>query len=618
MFVKLALSTLMFSSAMAFAVEPTINCGAPDVFCTEEFMDMTRQATSIESVVDRLPQHLKRNVTFKRGNNIEKRLVGKLGPHGHKVSSASSESASPSQPRAFVWDELTGFTASWNSGNPLHTAHERVDLYDFDFKTNQHRLFAWNPSEGGKIQGPEFVDKIGGQSCIQCHGQVQRPIFPMYPDWPQFYGEFNDEMSGYPKDALALRADLKIMANEFQPKERAQYFDFLKGEAQSNPRYSPLLAAKAKSDGNPYYPYRPRATVQPFSDESRAFHFRPNLRLGVLYNRLTALQTFEKIKASPIFKKFPDVVFYSLLDCNWDINQTERVQILGTVLDEAKTLGLSNLTLRGQSFSPSEVQGLEKSFFKGDDGGYYPQRSYTDKGYAQIPYEDLLKLLSLDVRDLDIRFKHDSGLKVNKGFGVYDPKAFYFTDSAMDIGYVETFYKLNPICDNKNNRCKFSYDGTYMHGARYFNSYFDGSATTNELIAAQMLLYLTDKTQNFSNEPALNQVRASLRQRVPNPNIYFETLMNKYARFTDRLVLDGEFFNKMDTIGPWIQLPYQPDLLNVHNRESFWGSSAKTRGIRLRHAQWDTFEDRQKGRKNLNGGNNICWNVYDSLQRFRK
>ena len=90
-----------------------------------------------------------------------------------------------------------------------------------------------------------------------------------------------------------------------------------------------------------------------------------------------------------------------------------------------------------------------------------------------------------------------------------------------------------------------------------------------------------------------------------------------YRRYTSRLELDESFFNKMDSMGPWIQLPYPPDIVNIQNRESFWTRRATQ--TRLRHAQWSSLGNRQSQVKNLNGGNNLCHHVYTSLyRRFRR
>lgn len=598
----------LLASSTAFsqfskALEVPIDCASPKQYCRDEFVQMSQSKTSIEDTIKEIPMHVQQNLTLKRGNNIPKRLVGPLGPHGHRVGGESG-SATPQQPRVFVWDEKTGFTASWNSGNPKHTAHDRIDLYDFDFKTKTHRLEAWFPGKG--MVDARFKD-ASNSACVDCHGASQRPIFPMYPDWPQFYGEFNDEMSSYDEKAKALRSDLKQMANEFQPIEEEKYFKFINEEAIANARYSLLYAVKPRpipgERPNPYYPFRPRTTTSPFSDVSRAFYYRPNLRLGVMYNRLTALQIFEKIKKSPIYEKYPDVIFYSLMDCNWDAEGTSkagqelRKHILGKLLAEAQSQPkLKSINLRGAQFPD----------------GKYLNKDFSEAGYSQIPYEDLLALLDLKIEDVDIRFQTNATFKVQSGYGVFDPKAFYHTDNAMDIGYIKDKYQMNPICDDKGKPCNFSYKGTYMEGLKYFNSYFDGSATTNELLAAQMLLHLTTDADKDSESASIKAVRSSLKTKIKNPTSYFETLQKKYSRFAKRLSLDREFFKKMDLIGPWIQLPFSPDMLNVQNREPFWSKNATP--VRLRHAQWASLKDRQARKRNSNGGQNLCWNIYDSMK----
>lgn len=617
-------------SAPSLQAQIQIPCDVNYVFCIEELPSLANSSSSMEALIEKLPTNVKQNVTFKRGNNIEKTINGKkeiLGPHGHIAPASESQSATPEQPRAFVWDEKSGFTASWNSGNPTHSAADRLDLYSFDFKKNEHQLLSWTAKEGFADQ---FLKDQNGRQCVTCHGQAQRPIFPMYPDWPQFYGEFNDEMNGYNSKENALRSDLKVMANEFQPIERKQYFDFLANEAQSNKRFSLLFDQLATHHTeNPHYPFRPRNTTSPSTDISRAFAYRPNLRLGVLYNRLTALATFEKLKKSPVFRKFPDVIFYALLDCNWDFTegkgQSERAKILNAFLAEIGAMDekFKGMNLRGARFSAQDLDMFKKSDLAklgyieekaGSTSVYFKHKKFSDVGYKQIPYEDLLKLLDLNIADLDIRFRHDSSIKMANKFNVYDPRAYYHTKSAMDIGYSESTYALNPICDNAGKKCNFAYTNNYMQDMKYFNSYFDGSATMNELLAAQILIFLTDEKQDFTNDKALAEVRTQLRKNIKDPNVFFETLMKKYSGFEERLKLDKVFFTRMDILSPWLQLPYPPDLLNIHNRESFWGSSAKTSAIRLRHAQWATLADRKSDKKNLNGGQNICWNVYDSMK----
>ena len=669
-----------------------IDCSKDDVYCTSEFKSTVGGNDTIASAIAKLPSHVKRNLTFKRGNNLlfhikfyrddnasefarnlplhiaekvrfeivnentiwvvfldesikddfiaalpdktSRRLrarlgrgMGYVGPHGHKVSQRKSGSSSPTHPRAFVWDETTGFSATWNSGEvPEHRASSRIDLYDFDFENKKHRLFAWFPKghpNSGYV-GADFLDR-SGNTCMTCHGEAQRPIFPMYPDWPQFYGAFNDELSGYPAGKRALRFDLKRLGNLVQPIEYANYFShFLIDQAKTNPRYSTLFDAQLNDfdlayPNNVFYPYRPATITSPFKDTSRAFAHRPNLRLGVLYNRLVALQAFEKIKASPIFQKFPETIFYSLLDCSFDFefakSQDVRPLIFDPLMDELKNHDhLKSLELKGPMFEAKELSSYEKrKFFEENYNGvlkYYGHHNYWEKHYKQIPYEDWLKLVGLELRDIDIRFAHNARFRTAKGYRVFEPKSLYFTDNVMDIGYIERKYVTNPICNNSGKACRFTYRGTYMQGMDYFNSYWDGSATTNELLAAQMMLYLTDKDSVLPSSE-LTSFRDYLVRKIKDPSIYFETLTNKYDHFSKRFDLDKTFFKRMDNMSPWIQLPYPPDLINIQNRESFWSQGAKK--IRYRHALWKNLSDRNNGKFNHNEGKNMCVIVKDAL-----
>lgn len=627
-------------SRISFAEIFQVPCETENVFCLSEFEKDISSSKSISEAISMMPQHLKKNFTLKRGNNMSKtRFVldsaGKqlvaaknsdiLGPHGHRVSKSNSLSATPSQPRVILWDETSGFTASWNSGNPAHSGHDRVDLYDFDFGNKKHILKVWDP-QSSEIAGPSFVDPVAKKSCLKCHGDVQRPIFPMYPDWPQFYGEFNDELTGYSSSAKALRSDLKLMSNLFQKKEMDLYSDFLQKERIGNPNYSVLYDGNQNNILYSLFPFRPRTTTSPFSDVSRAFYYRPNLRLGVLYNRLVALQATEKIKQSPIFQKYPDAMLYSLLDCSWNektgFSTERRVNLMNGIKSlAADKMGLDSLELRGPFFTAKELKNGETAPYgiqtRNGIQGFYHNPPVSSEAFQQIPYEDLLALLGLNIADIDLRFRHDADdikdFNSARGYSVYDPKGFYETDSVMDIGYISRKYPMHSVCDNNNLPCRFSYAQSYMQGMRYFNSYFDGSATTNELMAAQLLLYILSHEAQTHSSAEIRDVQQALRKMITDPSVYFETLEKKYSHFTERMKLDSQFFDRMDRMSPWIQLPYPPHLLYVHNRESFWTEGAKQ--TMLRHAQWKSFDDRSNQVRNENNSRNICWNLFDVIQK---
>jgi hypothetical protein len=138
-------------------------------------------------------------------------------------------------------------------------------------------------------------------------------------------------------------------------------------------------------------------------------------------------------------------------------------------------------------------------------------------GVRTTHYRDLLKVFGLDVRDVDIRFSYN-----HEGYKTDDA-----TTNVMSVGYME--------------------DG-------YWNSYFDGSATFDELLA--MALY-----NDLGRDPAF----ANLRGVITNP----DGLVVKYERRAARFQFDQNFFREMDRKGEWIPIPYPPRITNIHHREGY-------------------------------------------------
>lgn len=87
--------------------------------------------------------------------------------------------------------------------------------------------------------------------------------------------------------------------------------------------------------------------------------------------------------------------------------------------------------------------------------------------------------------------------------------------------------------------------------AAYFNAYFDGSATFDELLVSKLLEELA------RDEPA---VAAAYEPH---------SLRRKYEGFTARWALDETFFTRMDALGSWVPLPYPRHLGPLHDREPF-------------------------------------------------
>jgi len=407
-------------------------------------------SATLDDVPQHLPPTMLKNFVLKHG-----RL--RTGERGHLVEQRVSQSADPDAPRAILWDDASGLTVSYNGGVRDQKNGDRLDVHAFDEATKRFDLVG--VAFGGDGGGPRYEDR----DCRTCHGKLQRPIFSMYPDWPAFYGSDNDELS-------SPRVPVQVA-------ELADYRRFLAGAAQTSARYTPLFATsnvEAAVGRPPYetFPYRPdlREDIQA---ASRAFVFRPGLRLGILLNRLQARSVVASVVAHPRYGALGRLFLANLARC--------RVgdDLLGRRGEVEAALG-----------QPARVV-----------------------AHATLHYRQAWKLFDLDVRDVDIRYAYG-----HEGYTSDDA-----ANNPMAIGYIGT----------------------------YWNAYFDGSATIDELVA----LALYEEQTARSPELAGIVTPDGLRRK-------YEGLPERYAR-------DAAFFAEMDRKGRWLPIPYPKELNAVHHRDGW-------------------------------------------------
>jgi hypothetical protein len=411
------------------------------------------EVTTLEQVPAILPDEFLMNFVLKHG-------VQRKGANGHLVETKVSQSADPLAPRAIIFDERTGFTVSYNGGLPEQTANQRLDIMSFDHGTKKFDLQQIDfPIQGGH-PNPSTSD------CVKCHGPNMRPIFAMYPDWPAFYGSENDELTN---------------TTAVQKIEFADYQKFLKTTVTTNPRYAALYSpARVQTYLGrkiyPSFPYRPDVSTD-VHNVSRAFAFRPELRIGVLYNRLNAQFLESKIKSHPRYDEFAPYFLFNLLQCSWQDGNKASAQ---------KWLTKVKTALKAE---PKLLSG------------------------RLLDYRQNWSLFDLGLNDVDIRYSYN-----HEGYNNNDA-----SKKVMETGYI----------------------------GRYFNAYFDGSATIDELVAASVYEDLAAKT------PAL-------RGKVTEWG-----LVAKYQHLSERFEYDENFFRQMDKLGKWIEMPYPKQLGGVHHREAF-------------------------------------------------
>ncbi len=545
---------------------PADGIDAEHLLCTAATIANTPDGLlRVADILASLPSTFTRNFVLKHGHEEQ-------GARGHefermedlvsKELAAQSQSSTPEFPRTILWDDLTGLSIAFNGGvssadGTEVTGGDRLDIHTFDTETATFGMWALDlpikRSLAHSTNAWQILPTIPDEkddNCTTCHGPHRRPIWPMYPDWPGFFGSDNDELGdGTPaqkrerQELAKLRLQLQNDPEKSDPRRRystlfstqqATYLDlffastdtesvrhYLK-QRDSGDRYRPerlrlSAAAKVVSQGSdsalqpwlglelhPKYPFRPNEQLR-LTEASRAFFHRPNLRIGLLYNRLLALHISARIKKSLIYRSHRELIIFQLLDCTTTDKRAMQLRLQG-LLQEAQpqfaTLGLPVL--------PSVDSRLS------------------------LPM--LLALFELQVRDVDIRFTY-----TNPEFDAFDTKrAAEGMPAARNIMALGTLEYA-------------AHDYNLDNGAsEYFNSYWDGSATFVELLVAQLIVELDLGDSLFE----LNSLR------------------RKYEDITSRQVLDARFFTAMDNLSGWFPLPYPKALEEVHHRQSFHLSEA--------------------------------------------
>ena len=472
-------------SALAFSCIVAACAAAPDDAATDDgaLIDLAKTAmskarldrivrdqglTTLDRLPAALPKELLVNVTLKHGRLFE-------GEHGHLVETVVSQSATPSAPRVILWDERSGFSASYNGGAPGQTEPNSLDVMEFDDAAKAFHLSALEVGSGAPVWKTDGDIPEANRKCARCHGPSHRPIFSMYPDWPSFYGSENDELTDASK-AVQTRELHKFKAFRKEVADR--------GLPRNLPLFDAANVASQLRGTRIYasYPYRPDIDTN-IDAISRAFAFRPSLRLGIVMNRLVAQSAARTVTEHPNFETFGPLFLHDLLECRWD--------------------GL------GASRWPRAVR--EKT-------GAMPR--LVSNGQT-LHYRDLLSLFDLKVEDVDIRYSYN-----HAGYANDDAST-----KVMEVGYIPG------------------------ESGAYWNSYFDGSATIDELLAMQVW-------KRLSASPRFRD----LAGLVTSP----DGLVVKYSRRVDRFEFDKNFFEEMDRKGTWIPIPYPRGKLDaVHHREGY-------------------------------------------------
>ncbi|MEZ4743834.1 MAG: hypothetical protein R3B45_15545 [Bdellovibrionota bacterium] len=564
----------------------------------EKVKNSIDQTLTMEAAISLLPELLRKNISLKHGLNF-------IGLRGHLIDEGFSQSADVIYPRVILWDEENGFSLSWNGGLPWQIASHQMDVFDFDHKQMKFHLHQIDfPIKKNDVDGifpyamKDNSNLSSDVACYQCHGPNNRPIFNMYPDWGAFYGSDNDEITTdgvspakesnqqkrekleYKFNYLSregsfyrlFREGMDIsdetglskfkdnltqvfkkyvddtnLSDTFKSKAREKMSNLNKVslEAHENAikRYEPLLRVldspyyKGFSDdfkghitsAKDHFPFRP-SNEGAIDHQSRSFFFRPNLRVGILYSRLNAKFIYYNY-LKPSFSGsiengiLRETFLFSALDCNWQDHEVLYKKL---------------------------IEKMHFSSFKSPTGR---PRVHFIELLRKFQHKDSGAVLRL--RDYDIRLAYN-----NSSYSDIDPdngKEYLkkFTTNVMGLGYYivgsDSSAQLERYGTKFNNEF-------YQNGDYYFNSYWDGSATINEYLAAMII-----------SDPEL---KASGHSFDGVRNFLF-----KYGRLFDRFNLDKKYFYAIDTILSedmenksvigWVPAPYPNDIGGEHHREGF-------------------------------------------------
>ena len=132
---------------------------------------------------------------------------------------------------------------------------------------------------------------------------------------------------------------------------------------------------------------------------------------------------------------------------------------------------------------------------------------------GRLDYKQMWALFGLKINDVDIRYSYN-----HEGYANEDARG-----KIMEVGTIGSYY----------------------------NSYFDGSATVDELVSASVYTALTSK---FSPLKGLATPRG---------------LDEKYSHFAARYQFDATYFKQMDALGKWLAIPYAQEVAAQQHRERF-------------------------------------------------
>lgn len=611
-----------------------------------------KKIQNLDDIPSQLPGEFMINFILKHGREIEAPR-GHLPEHGDVDGEVLGQQATPLSPRAIVFDLDSGFTISYNGGGKICTVDKIKGVHGKDIscdgkETDQENSHTLDMMEFDQ-ETHKFIfekwDLIGkdtnknNKNCAFCHGagEKARPVYSMYPDWPGFYGSDNDELTnpnmvivggGYTpaitpssdyqknefKDFLEFRrlvreSNLPRYKKRYAPlfderniRENTGFDNYVFVEPAENRRYKIWGRVSGGDYTDPFskvdyplsenfvdsgfewlniggrvaifpwdqyyalFPFRPTHTYVSTRDISKAFTFRPGLRFNILMSRYHTLNLKRQIINH---KNFEDIGKFFLFNTMMCSSEPENKVAIDKWFNKAGEL-------LGENLSTGNGIRVGNPLYVNEGNRFSIKEDASEHEKIKLlEYGRRYKLFDLEIRDVDMRY--------SRYRDEYDYEN-YPTNGPLKIGY--------------------------FGSGIYFNSYNDGSVTTDELITAQIAQHLAKNDPSFIRalRKHASNVTWSYREKVieggghtirdgkisisgrevsttNRKKLFVEgstsdqnvlntwNFASKYGKFPARYTIDKDYYAKMDAISGWINLPYDPYIGNEHHR--VWWSSGK-------------------------------------------
>ncbi|MCB0393474.1 MAG: hypothetical protein KDD25_02880, partial [Bdellovibrionales bacterium] len=226
----------------------------------------SEKAKSIEDVLSLLPDEYLKNYTLVK-------------------SSGSLQRSSFEYPRAVMFGETARVILTFN-GNPEHMGFGTLEMMEIpdDGLEIEMRRIDFN-------QSPPLVSERNPNTCKNCHGKFERPLFGSYHDWPNFYGELQDRLDATIGEEIGF----------------SRYLENVK----THKLYSKLW----RDPKNPNFPYQDCRIDSEEEGPCWTHQYRPNDRFGHLVGFRTAHLMGRRVLRSAEYQRFPYSFLYSLLPC---------------------------------------------------------------------------------------------------------------------------------------------------------------------------------------------------------------------------------------------------------------------------------------------------------------